>query len=155
MRRAFPPLLLLLLAACPRPDAAPRVDAEEARAAARMACATSHLLARAQEDLETLAGALPEAPDGAATRTTGPAAVLAFSRAYQQHAELSAARFAHVDSALNAARTLEDSARYDERARAFRISRPEQETLEGNVATAYQRNLEALLTDPEHPCNRG
>lgn len=159
MQRILPLMLLVLFVACRQQDAAgeapPSVDAAEARDAARMACATAHLLAQAHEDLETLTGVISESAGGAAQRPSGPGAVLAFSRAYQQRAELAAARFAHLDSAFNVARTGEDSARHTERARSFRTSPPAPETLEGRVAAAYQRKLEAVMGDPEHRCNDG
>jgi len=143
---------LLLVAACREPEPAPNVHPTTAREAARMACATEYLLERAREDLATLTEALPGAGEDAGARTGGASALLVFSRAYLQYAEVAAGRYTHLGTALNA-RTREDSAYHVQRAAEYALSPPADDTLEGNVALAYGRNVSAVLDDPEHPCN--
>jgi hypothetical protein len=154
MNRAAALLLpLLLITACRSEDDRPQVDAESARTAERTACVTEYLLERARDDLETVTEMLPEAGEELGRHARGPDAIIAFTRAYLQQAEVAAAHFAHRDSSLNAATTREDSARYAQRAESLRLSPPEAEGLEENVSLAYQRNLQMYLNDPELHCN--
>ena len=109
--------------------------------AARQACISQRLALRAEDELQTLQQMLA---------ASGP---LGFQEAYANHANLRVSAYAQVDSALNHARSPEDSARHMERAQAFEIRRPEPGSVEENVIRSYERNLAAVLGDSDHPCN--
>ena len=109
--------------------------------AARQACIAQRLALRAEDELQTLQQMMA---------ATGP---LAFQEAYAQHASLRISAYSQVDSALNHARSPEDSTRHIERAQAYEIRRPEPGSVEENVIRSYERNLAAVLGDADHPCN--
>jgi hypothetical protein len=146
MRRLLP-VLICVVAACG--DAETEVATEEMSPAgvlaARHACTAEELARTAQEDLETIeagfaAGAAPEG-------------LTAFARAYLQHAQLRLTAYAQTDSALNYARTPQDSARYEQKASQMQIVPPTEGTLEANVINSYEQKARAILADADHPCN--
>lgn len=148
--------LLFLAAACEAdPEPVPPEVAQQRQQAARGACVATELLRRASDDVASLEETLAstsEAPGAEVTRHAGLAA-LQFARAYLQHAELRAGRYAHIDSAYNRALRTADSTRHVEAAQALAIRAPEAGTLEANTIGAYDRNFAALFGDPDHPCN--
>lgn len=159
-RRTAPILSLLLLlmpvAACER--AAEPVPPEIARVrqqSARGACVATELLRRASDDVASLGETLASTSEGPAaevTRRAGTAA-LSFARAYQQHAQLRAARFAQLDSAYNHSRRAADSVQHAEAAQRLAIRAPEPATIEANVLSAWEQDFASLFGDPDHPCN--
>lgn len=149
-------LAVMQLAGCDRgPEIPPEVRQRKVEAYST-ACAARELLARANDDLETLeataAAADPSTPEGQVTLSTSQA-LLEFSRAYQHHAELRSSAFSHVDSALNRSATPADSARYMQLASQFTIRTPIEGTVEANVMASFERNMAEILTNPDHPCN--
>ncbi len=151
-------LALCLPAACRRdsPEAAAGA-APAARQAATDACIGRELLARAQENLATLAGMQgieDAAIVSAESLPPGPMrASFEYAGVYHHHAVIRHAQFAYADSAQNHARTPADSARYAQRAAALQIAPPEAGTVEANVAQAYARDYTAIRNDEDHPCN--
>lgn len=148
--------LLLLIVACEgEPETIPPEVAQRRQEAARGACVGSELLRRASDDVASLEETLAstsDAPAAEVTRQAGMAA-LQFARAYLQHAELRAGRYAHIDSAYNHAQRTADSTRHVQAAQGLAIRAPEPGTLEANVIGAYDRNFAALFADADHPCN--
>ena len=140
--RRLPLALICALAACGDRDEAPPTDMTADQAlAARHACVGELIARTAQEDLETLA-------------TTGtPEAIVMFSRALLQHAQLRYAVFAQTDSALNHSQTPQDSARHMLAADQFEIVVPSAGTMEANVIQDYERRANTILADTDHPCN--
>jgi hypothetical protein len=135
-------LLLPALFACAPDDSGPTPEQlEERRMAARQACIAQRLALRAEDELQTLQQMMV---------ASGP---LGFQQAYAQHADLRLSAYAQLDSALNHARSPEDSLRHMERAAAYEIRRPEPGSVEENVIVSYERNLAAVLGDADHPCN--
>lgn len=159
-RRAAPalPLLLLLmpLAACDRsPEPVPPEIARVRQQSDRGACVATELLRRASDDVASLEETLASTSVGPAaevTRRAGTAA-LSFARAYQQHAQLRAARYALLDSAYNHSPRAADSARHVEAAQRLAIRQPEPQTVEANVVSSWERDFASLFGDPDHPCN--
>ena len=148
--------LALPLAACD--DGSPE-DSEGARnrlLAARRACVAAEVHRRALSDVrdleETVAGSGSDSPAAEMTRRAG-AAALEFARAFEQHARLRTEAYAHVDSALNYSSRATDSVRHVEIARTMSIRTPEPGTLEANVIQAYEREMNTLAADQDHPCN--
>lgn len=159
-RRAAPLLSLVLLlaplAACERArDPVPPEVARVRTQSTRGACVATELLRRASDDVASLEETLARTSDDPASEVTRRAgtAALTFARAYQQHAELRAARYAHLDSAYNYSQRAADSAQHLEAARRLAIRAPEPRTLEANVVSAYERDFTSLFGDPDHPCN--
>jgi hypothetical protein len=137
--------VLVTAAACREPGTDVSAEIASQRIlAARHACVGEQLLDRAQDDLETLA-AVEEG--GIAS------AVLAYQRAFTQHATLRNAVYSHLDSAVNHARTSADSLRHAEAANRLTILRPLPETVEANVLEQYNRRASEILADDGHPCN--
>ena len=129
---------------------------ERQEMAYRVACASRHLLAEATGNEEMLEAAVasadPASAEGQVTITTSNS-VLDFARAYGQHANLRASVYAYLDSAVNHAATPQDSALYAQRAGAFSTRQPVQGSLEENVIASYDRNIAAILSNEDHPCN--
>lgn len=151
---------LLMLGGCgdqPAGEAAEDspVNLAERRGAYRQACVAEDLAAQAEDDILTLeevaAGAGSDPVASLSARAAESA--LEFSRAYQRHAELRAAAYAHLDSAINHSVTTADSARYAQRAESFSIRAPQAGTVEENVFLSYQTNFIQLLQDEDYPCN--
>ncbi len=140
---------VIALAACAEDSVDPAVRGQR-EAAYRQACVARVLADRAESDLETMNAALQS--DDEFTRMAASAAV-AFNGAYLRHAEIRLSAYAHLDSAVNHARTPADSMAYSARALSFSIVPPAEGSLEANVITNYDGNLRALLFDPNHPCN--
>lgn len=154
---AFAAAFLISLTGCG--DGAPEVPPEVARArqqSARRACVAAEVLRRASSDIadlrETLETSSEDSPGAELTRRAGTAA-LQFARAYEQHAELRLAAYAHVDSAVNYSRRAADSIQHVQMAQQLSIRSPQPGTVEANVIAAYERDLASLLRDPDHPCN--
>jgi hypothetical protein len=124
--------------------------------AARRSCVAEAMLRRASADVadlqDAVQGSSGDTPGAELTRRAGVAA-LQFARAYQQHAELLAAGYAHVDSALSYSRRAADSVQHAQMAQRLSIRRPEPGTIEANVIAAYDRDFASLLNDADHPCN--
>lgn len=145
------------IAACDRggSDLPPEV-ARAREQAARRSCVAEEMLRRASSDVadlqDAVQGSSGETPGAELTRRAGSAA-LQFARAYQQHAELRAAGYAHVDSALSYSRRAADSVQHLQMAQRLSIRSPEAETIEANVIAAYDRDFASLLDDADHPCN--
>ena len=140
--RRLPLALICALAACgDREEAASNDMTAEQALAARGACVGELLARTAQEDLQTLeASGTPEA-------------IMMFSRALLQHAQLRYAVLAQTDSALNHSETTQDSIRHMQAADQFEIVLPAPGTVEANVITDYERRANAILADADHPCN--
>lgn len=147
-------VLLVLLPACDRGpgETPPEVQAER-RQAARQACIAHELVRRAQDQFQTLQASLPQGDAGADAGWTAGRAATEYARAYLQHAELRAAAYAQVDSAVNASRRQADSLRHAQAAERFAIRMPEAGTLEANVLQAYERDFVEIRSDADHPCN--
>jgi hypothetical protein len=152
MRKLIAVLFLAGLAtgceADPR-QTAPATRTPAQQSAALEACIAHTLAANAQESLEALQAF--EGIDGPTIATAG--AVFEWARAYDQHAQLHYAAFAHADSALNHARTSADSARYIQTGQAFLPRRPEPGTLEENVAAAWIRDFATIHENEDHRCH--
>ena len=146
--RKLLPVLICLAAGCAD-------DAEEAAAgsemteqqalAARHACAAEELVKTAADDLATIEQGFS---GGAA-----PEGLVAFSRAFLQHAQLRYTAYAHQDSAANHSSTPEDSVRHTQTANSIQIIPPRAGTLEANVLNSYSEKASAILADADHPCN--
>jgi hypothetical protein len=152
-----PILLILLLGGCR--DEVAREASEAVRTereiAYRQACAANVIARDAEENLEILEATFAitgQSSDGAISQQT-TSALVAYSRAYQQHAELRASAYAYLDSAVNHSSSTADSARYMTRAASFSIRTPTAGTVEANVMTAYANSLYSLLSDNNHRCN--
>jgi hypothetical protein len=143
MRHRFSFLLLgSTLVACADEPEGPTAEQLAARqSAAAQACVADRLYQRAAEELATL------------EQLAGESGLVAFQRAYEQHATLRRAYTAQVDTALNHSRSPEDSTAHAAAAERLRISAPDPESVEANVIRSYERNAAALLSDPDHPCN--
>lgn len=160
MKRRFATALAaaLLLGGCDRPQERPLTPEilNERRVAYRQACAAREIANRSVEDIATLEEVLtttdPSQPL-AEINQIASAAALQFARAYNAHAELRHAVYAHLDSAVNQAATRADSARYVEQAGAFTVRSPQPGSVEENVFRSYQTNFVTLLQNPDHPCN--
>ena len=145
MRRLLP-VLICAVAACGDSETEARPEmSPSAVLAARHACVAEELARTAGEDLETIeagfaAGAAPEG-------------LTLFARAYLQHAQLRLTAYAQADSALNQARTPQDSARHERAAAQMQIVPPATGTLEANVIASYEQKARAILADADHPCN--
>lgn len=153
-----PALLLstLLLASCglwgdKEPDEATARRLE----ATRRTCIANQLSQKSSEDLKTLQQTTGEVGGalGAKLPQSAATAALAFSRAFDQHAQLRTAAYAQVDSALNYSPTPADSARHAENAARFQLVVPEPGSVEANVISNYEERFAALYNDPRHPCN--
>lgn len=165
MRTRYPGLSVALaltilagsVAGCERGGPEPPAEVTRAREqAARRSCVAEEMLRRASSDVadvqDAVQGSGGDTPGAELTRRAG-AAALQFARAYQQHAELRAAGYAHVDSALSYSRRAADSVQHVQMAQQLSIRRPEAETIEANVIAAYDRDFTSLLNDADHPCN--
>lgn len=149
------PLFLLFAACGGDAEPVPPEVTQRRLEATRGTCVGNELLRRASDDVASLEETLAstsEAPGAEVTRLAGMAA-LEFARAYLQHAEVRAGRYAHIDSAYNHAQRTADSTRHVEAAQGLTIRAPEAGTLEANVVVAYDRDFAALFADPDHPCN--
>src|SRR5690606_19672428 len=114
------------------------------------------LAARARDDEETLeatAAAVDPSTPPEQMALTARGAVLAFARAYRQHADLRASAYAYVDSAVNHSVSPADSARYMQVASRFTIRTPMEGTVETNVMQNFERKRAEILTNADHPCN--
>lgn len=145
------------LAACDDGSTAGDSEAAQRRTlAARRACVAAEVHRRALSDVrdleETVAGTGSDSPAAEMTRRAG-AAALEFARAFEQHAQLRTTAYAHMDSALNYSSRATDSVRHVEIARTMSIRTPEPGTLEANVVQAYEREINTLAGDQDHPCN--
>ena len=135
-------LLCASLTACAGEPDGPGPEQLAARDnAARDACVALRLQQRAADELATL-----EQLD-----TTGN--LVAFQRAYENHASLRLAVAAQLDTALNHASGPEDSAAHSAAAERIQISVPDPESVEANVIRSYETNAAALFADADHPCN--
>jgi hypothetical protein len=135
-------LLCVAVVACGDQAAGPTPEQIETRdVAARQACISARLAQRAADELETL------------EQMTGNVGVIAFQRAYEQHATLRLAAYAQLDSAVNHSPTPEDSARHAAIAEGFQIRAPGRESVEENVIRSYETNFAVIFNDPDHPCN--
>lgn len=147
---------LIALGGCDRSTGMSPEVRERKVGAYSTACAARELAARALDDEETLAAtaaaADPSTPGGQMT-LAGATAVLDFARAYSQHAELRAAAYAYVDSAVNRSATPADSARYMQVADRFTIRTPVEGTVEANVMRSFDQKMVEILTNADHPCN--
>jgi hypothetical protein len=147
MRSLAVPLIftVVIAAACREPGGGVPPEVESQRIlAARHACVGEQLLDRAQDDLETLESM---GEGGIAS------AAVVYQRAFTQHATLRYTVYAHLDSAVNRARTSADSLRHVQTANQLTILRPQPETLEANVLEQYNRRASEILADDGHPCN--
>jgi hypothetical protein len=143
MTRAVLVLAALALAACGED---PR-KAEQRATARRQACLAEELAVRATANLAALD----------TIRTTGASGGLveplyAYQRAYFDYAKRREVEYAQVDSAA-AARTPEDSVRHAGRAAAAAVPRPQPGSVLANAVGAYERDFNAGLSNPDHPCN--
>jgi hypothetical protein len=135
-------LLCTALAACAGEPEGPTPDQLAAREnAARAACVAARLHQRAADELATL------------EELAGSGNLVAFQRAYENHASLRLSVAAQLDTALNHASSPEDSAARSAEAERIQISVPDPESLEANVIRSYETNATALFADPDHPCN--
>jgi hypothetical protein len=150
-------LLSLTFAACDEGGDRPPDPEQLAfrEAAWRQACAARALEEIARSDIETLEAAMtafdPADPVAEISRMAAGAA-LEFGRAFHRHAELRNRAYAHLDSAVNVARTPADSATYIERAGAFSIRAPDPGSVEANVIADYEQRIAAILGDEDHRC---
>jgi hypothetical protein len=151
VRIALLSTLLLAPACADRPAAVPAAVLAERREAERNACIGGELLERAVDQVDMLARATGVA-EGVEPRGPG-AGPYRFALAYQQHASMRAATFAHRDSAVNHAATPIDSARHVDVVERMVYRAPEPGTLEGNVIEAYLRDFERIRNDSDHRCN--
>jgi hypothetical protein len=139
---------LLLAAACDRGES-PEIRAQR-EAAFRQACASRTLALQAEGDYEMIAAGLQS--EDALTRMATTAAI-GFNQAYLNHANIRYAAYAHLDSAVNYAKTPTDSAAYIARALSFGVASPETGSLEESVINDYDGKLQRLLMDRNHQCN--
>ncbi len=158
MYRILAALALLLLTACTEEREGPSPEVVRMREdAARDACISRELYARAEESFTTLAelhGIEDPAVDPAEVLPPGAVrAAYLYAQVYRHHAELRRAAFAHLDSAFNHVRSPADSLRHLQAAANLAPPPPEPGTLEANVTTAYARDHTAIRQDADHRCN--
>ncbi len=150
----FPLTLTLLLAlpACEQGPAEAPAEVRTARLEARSrACLGAELARGAEDNLRTLEGSFGSGAGGAAALIARQAA--AYAEAFLQHARLRELAYAQMDSAFNHSSTRADSLEHVQRAEQLAIAIPEAGTVEANVISDYERQLDVLLTDEDHPCN--
>jgi hypothetical protein len=148
--------LLLLLTACGEwGHKVPEEVAANRKEASRRACIANQLSQTSDEEMKALqqTRGAQEPVVGTNVPQSAAAAALAFSRAYNQHAQLRTAAYAQVDSALNFSPTPADSARHAANAAKFELSAPEPGTVEANVIENYEQRFASVYNDPRHPCN--
>lgn len=148
--------LLLALTACGKwGDRASEEATVARREAMRRACIANQLLQVSDDELSTLQQTTGEAGGsvGAGMPQSAATAALAFSRAFNQHAQLRTAAYAQTDSALNHSPTPADSARHAAHAARFELIAPDPESMEANVITNYEQRFAAIYNDARHPCN--
>jgi hypothetical protein len=149
--------LLLLISACEAPrEAAPPARSAERDEAARRACIAAELVRVSDEEIDVIEASLP-ADIETSTQAQGiwraQLAALQFAQVLHDHAQLRHASLAHADSALNRAASSADSARHMATAARYAPRRPEQGTLEANVASEYERRFSRIRSDDDHRCN--
>ncbi|MDR0787191.1 MAG: hypothetical protein LBG44_04935 [Gemmatimonadota bacterium] len=133
---------------CDRPED-PMIRAQR-EAAYRQACAAGVLARSAESDYETISLGLQSEDE--LVRMASNAA-LTFNQAYLRHAEIRLTAYAHMDSAVNHAKTSADSTAFAERALSFAIAPADEGSLEAAVINNYDGKLQLLLLDRNHPCN--
>jgi hypothetical protein len=143
-RAALLALGALALAACGGED--PERAARRATAQ-RAACAAVELAVRANTNLAAL-DTLRAGPAPGLVETLYP-----YQKAYFDYAKLRERQAAWSDSAASAG-SPEDSARYAGEVARTMPPRPAPGTPQANAAATYERDFAAVMSNPDHPCNR-
>ncbi len=141
-----PPLLALAalaLAACGGADDSAR-DARRATAR-RQSCVAVELAVRANTNLSAL-DTLRAGPAPGLVETLYP-----YQRAYFDYAKLRERQTAWADSAASSEA---DSARYAGEIARSMPQPPAPGTPQANAAATYERDFAAVMSNPDHPCNR-
>ena len=141
-------LAVVLLGGCGMFDRESPEALARRQAIAREACIHDALASHGRASLREMERMLGATGPGAGS------AVLEYTRAYSDLAELRATQVAYVDSAMNHARASADSVRYARTAAQYAARLPEPGTLEGNITGAHARDLAILRADTAHPCNQ-
>jgi hypothetical protein len=153
MRTAHPlaaaPLLALVLAAtaCGEPAARKALRHE----AHRTACIAEDMAIDAKVKLATIDTANVSAAGGPMEQLNH--ALHDYATAYRAYADARLAQLAWADSAA-ATKSSEDSARFAGMSQQARLPVPAPQSVQANVAEAYEKELRASLDNPDHPCNK-
>ena len=136
----------------PPVDGLPPAVARARREAEREACLRHALAERARADLAVLDTAVAHVVPGDPAAAV-QAAARRFAQAYARYAEAQAVAAALRDSAVNLARSPQDSLRYLRVAAAALPAPPRPGTVEANAAAQYAEAYAAAAADPQDPCN--